>query len=313
MICLNQPVKSENQIPFGKNISVKKFMKNKLANKILFAAIFAAMALAFSSTANFGLTINAGSANANTNSEAAAQATPKPSATAARSLPPAALVADLYYKHDAQKGPFFQIKDRALVDRYFTRATADLIWKDATDSKGEVSALEADPLYDAQDTKIKNFKVGEAKVTGKTATVPVTFANFGRKQTIIYALVLENGNWKIEDIKYTNGSSLLKIFKEDSAATSSAADSEQGEFEGKYQIGDTTCTVKPIKMAFEVKWKNGKGTEIFFSQDRADDKYIFASNPKTGKANVFSFDDENYNTGKFQRADGKEFPVKRIK
>ncbi len=66
-------------------------------------------------------------------------------------------------------------------------------------------------------------------------------------------------------------------------------------------------------MAFEVKWAKGTGTEIFFFQDRADDKYIFASDPKTGKANVFSFDDENYNTGIFYRADGKEFSIKRMK
>jgi len=86
-----------------------------------------------------------------------------------------------------------------------------------------------------------------------------------------------------------------------------------GEFEGKYQIGETTCMVKAVKMAFEVKWEKGKGTEMFFSEGVANDKYIFASHPKTGKSNAFSFDDENYNTGIFYRADGKEFPIKRIK
>jgi hypothetical protein len=66
-------------------------------------------------------------------------------------------------------------------------------------------------------------------------------------------------------------------------------------------------------MAFEVKWEKGSGTEMFFSEGEANDKYIFASKPDTGKANIFSFDDENYNTGTFYRADGKEFPIKRAK
>ena len=66
-------------------------------------------------------------------------------------------------------------------------------------------------------------------------------------------------------------------------------------------------------MAFEVKWKQGTGTEIFFFKGKANDKPIFASNPETGKANVFSFDDENHTTGTFYRGDGKEFPIQKIK
>lgn len=30
------------------------------------------------------------------------------------------------------------------------------------------------------------------------------------------------------------------------------------EFEGTSQVGGTTCTVEPIKMAFEVLWAKGK-------------------------------------------------------
>lgn len=84
-------------------------------------------------------------------------------------------------------------------------------------------------------------------------------------------------------------------------------------FEGKYQVGDTTCTVKPVKMAFEVKWAKGSGVEMFFFQDRANDKIIYSSDPDEGKANSFAFDDENFDTGIFYRADGKEFPIKRVK
>ncbi|MGI8788721.1 MAG: DUF3828 domain-containing protein [Pyrinomonadaceae bacterium] len=226
-----------------------------------------------------------------------------------QTIAPDALVRDLYDQQKKDKGPFFQTKNRALVDKYFDKNLADLIWKDAKEANGEVGALDADPLYNAQDTDIKKFSIGQAKITGERAEVPVTFENFGEKKSFIFMLVQQNSDWKISDIKYGGGSTLTGIFKDNAQNTND----KNGEFEGAYQVGETTCTVKPIKMAFEVKWAKGTGAEIFFSQDRANDKYIFASDPKTGKANVFSFDDENYNTGTFYRADGKEFPIERVK
>lgn len=87
-----------------------------------------------------------------------------------------------------------------MIDKYFTKATANLIWKEAIDSKGEVGALESDPLYNAQDTKIKNFNAGKPDIKDNKAEVPVNFQNFGEKQKITFALVKENSAWKIEDI-----------------------------------------------------------------------------------------------------------------
>lgn len=250
--------------------------------------------------------VEGGAAQANSETNAAA--------SAAQTAAPETLVADLYKQHDAKKSPFFQNKNRALVDKYFTKSTAEMIWKDANrPEQNEIGALGADPLYDAQDTEIKKFAVGKAEIKDKTATVPVTFENFGKKQKIDFALLLENNAWKISDIKYSDYT-LTGLYKEnEKSASNDSEESPTGEFEGKYKIGDTTCTVKPIKMAFEVKWEKGSGTEIFFFKDRANDKYIFASDPPSGKANIFSFDDENYNTGTFYRADGKEFPITRAK
>lgn len=238
-------------------------------------------------------------------------ATPEPAAVAseAKKTAPDALVKSLYEAHKKNNSPFFQTKNRELVNKYFDKNLADLIWKDAVDSKGEVGAIDGDPLYNAQDTDIKNFVIGQAKTDGEKAEVPVNFENFGEKQSFVFMLVSQKGEWKISDINYGGGSTLLGFFK-DNAQKASV---ENGEFEGKYQVGETSCTVKPIKMAFEVKWAKGSGSEIFFSEERANDKYIFAGNPETGKANVFSFDDASYNTGTFYRADGKEFTIKRIK
>jgi hypothetical protein len=220
---------------------------------------------------------------------------------------PDTVVADLYKQHDAKKSPFFQTKSRGLVDKYFTKATADLIWKDAKTSKGEVGAIDFDPLYNAQDVDIKNFAVGKGDVKDENATVAVTFTNYDSKQTLTLALRLIDNNWKIDDIKYPEGHSLLKILKETYAAGNKRA---SGEFEGKYKVGETTCTVKPVKTAFEVRWAKGSGSEYFFYKDATT---FESEEDKTRGRNEFRFDDEEYNTGTFVRADGKTFPVSRAK
>lgn len=125
---------------------------------------------------------------------------------------PEKVVANLYRQH-AKQSPFFQTKNRALVDMYFTKKLADLIWKDALGSKEEVGALDGDPLYNAQDMDIKKFAIQPAKVQGNKATVNVTFENFGKKQASVFVLTMEPKGWKIEDIKYSDGYSLLKILQ----------------------------------------------------------------------------------------------------
>ena len=82
-----------------------------------------------------------------------------------------------------------------------------------------------------------------------------------------------------------------------------------GEFEGKYIVGSTSCTVKPVKMAFEIKWAKGSGTEMFFPAG----EHSFESEAGTSGINRFEFNDENYNSGTFFRGDGKTFPIKRAK
>jgi Protein of unknown function (DUF3828) len=281
----------------------------KITNYLFLTAVLIFSINCSSSTNSIQVNANISPANA-VNSQAAVQATP---AAQTPATAPDALVKELYEQHDKKTSPFFQTKDRALVDKYFDKTLADLIWKDANNSSGEVGAIDGDPLYNAQDMEIKNFSIGQPKIENGKARVVVTFDNFGKKQTITYELVQKDSAWKIEDINYGGGDSLLKWLKETYKGDSEKS-SADGNFEGTYQVGDTTCTVKPVKMAFEVKWKQGSGTEIFFSEGRANDRYIFASRPEgDAKANSFAFDDENYTTGTFYRADGKEFPVKRVK
>ena len=85
------------------------------------------------------------------------------------------------------------------------------------------------------------------------------------------------------------------------------------EFEGKYQVGSTTCTVKPIKMAFEVQWTKGKGAMVFFfDRKTAEGRYVYISEEKAAGKDRFEFDNERLVSGKFIRSDGKVFSVRKI-
>ncbi len=227
--------------------------------------------------------------------------------------PPEKLVAELYKAHDAQKGPFFQ-KDRARIDKYFTKQLGDLVYRDATAPEDGIGAIGSDPLYDAQDVEIKNFAVGNGVVDGAKATVNVTFSNFGEKKTVVFSLVDTAGAWRISDIKYLHGGALLAMLRDaygDGKTNAPPVKNVAGEFEGTYKVGETTCTVKPAKMSFEVRWAKGSGVETFVFEGRDAKGHNFVSEPETGKFNVFTFADENYNSGTFTRADGKVFQVRR--
>lgn len=227
-------------------------------------------------------------------------------ASLAQTTTPSALVADLYKQHDAQKSPFFQEKSRALVEKYFTKSTAALIWKDATTRGNDIGALGADPLYDAQDVEIKGFTVGKAVITGDKATVAVKFTNFGEKKTINFSLIKEGTAWKIQDIDYGEYT-LVGLFNE-----SEGGGEESSNFKGAFRVGPTTCHVTPVKMAFEVRWVRGSGVEMFFAKGSENGKVIFEAEPnKYPKRSQFIFDDESLTRGIYLRGDGRKFSLSR--
>jgi hypothetical protein len=131
--------------------------------------------------------------------------------TPVRRLAPNALVADLYRVHNQKHSPFFQTRSKTLLYKYFEKGLADLIWKDAVTSKGEVGALDGDPLYDAQDMEIKNFAVGKPSYEAGKTKVLVTFQNFGKDKTITFILINGRSGWRINDIDWNDGSTLRGI------------------------------------------------------------------------------------------------------
>ncbi|HEV7681398.1 MAG TPA: GerMN domain-containing protein [Pyrinomonadaceae bacterium] len=133
---------------------------------------------------------------------------------ASKPMSPQALVADLYKQHK-KRSPFFQTRNRALLDKYFDRKLANLLWQDAHSSGDEVGALDGDPLFNAQDMEIKNFSIHEGTGGPRMREVPVTFENFGQPHKVLFRLFATGGTWKIANIEYDDGSSLVEILKSD--------------------------------------------------------------------------------------------------
>ena len=134
---------------------------------------------------------------------------------------PDVVVKNLYEAQKADQGPFFQTKNRALVDKYFTKELADLIWKDAVNSNGESGAIDFDPLYGSQDPQITNFTVMETGWGGDSkfgpddeAVVQVTFKDSGKERMVSFQFKQSRDkNWKIYDVHYRSDGDEVKLVK----------------------------------------------------------------------------------------------------
>src|SRR4051812_183348 len=128
---------------------------------------------------------------------------------------PETVVKELYRVHRNGYGHVFEKQGRKLQQKFFEQKLAALIWKDLTQTpEGEVGNLDFDPLYSAQDMKIKNFRVGASAVKGDTATVPVTFMNYDQKVRLEFLLVNTKTGWKVSNILYGGGSDLVQILSQ---------------------------------------------------------------------------------------------------
>ena len=131
---------------------------------------------------------------------------------ARRANSPDSVVRELYRVHNNGRGHVFDAKGKKYIYKFFDQKLADLIWKEVTQTpEGEVGNLDFDPLYNAQDTKITNFLIGKPVVQGDTATVLVTFRNFGQRTTITIEMNKSKEGWKIGNVLYGDKSDLVKM------------------------------------------------------------------------------------------------------
>jgi len=185
-----------------------------------------------------------------------------------RQMSPREVVADLYRQHKKQS-PFFQRRSRALLDKYFAPELANLLWQDARSSGDEVGALDGDPLFNAQDMEIKNFSIQEGVGGPRMVVVPVSFENFGQKHEIKFRLFSGGGTWRIANIEYDDGSTLLEILKQDRSSQNSqsidiylVAVGDNGKTGKKIGCGDSliavTRTIKKTAAPLTAAMRNDK-------------------------------------------------------
>jgi hypothetical protein len=137
---------------------------------------------------------------------------------------PETVIREIYAIHaeDIKNGAEDRIvngRDRRNLDKYFDKKLADLIWNDLTAERSEddeTGVIDFDLFYAAQeeDSPVANLRINPAHFADDKATVRAVFASGGANETVEYLLVEQTGAWKISDISYRGGKSLLKRFSD---------------------------------------------------------------------------------------------------
>ncbi|CCD88979.1 conserved protein of unknown function [Bradyrhizobium sp. ORS 285] len=126
---------------------------------------------------------------------------------------PAGIMTAIYTrvaKGKGEDGGNFVIADKAARAKYLSKALAAQWAKmDARTPKGEVGAVDFDPITNSQDPDVASFKVVSEKQEADKATIAVTITGhrLERKEqadnVIRYDFVRDEGQWKIDDIRGT--------------------------------------------------------------------------------------------------------------
>ena len=136
----------------------------------------------------------------------------RPSRDAPRTVPDR-LVRALYFEHSKTENPFRETNNRALIDEFFTKQTADLIWNNPRRKQGTWKRSATNPLYNAPDAGIKKMWVEPAAVGGTRAIVYVTFENKGKPEEIKVDMQQTAGRWGITDMIYPDEQRLTELVK----------------------------------------------------------------------------------------------------
>ncbi len=123
------------------------------------------------------------------------------------------LVRALYFEHNKKENPLREKKDRNLVDQYFAKSTADLIWSDAQKPASKVNRDKTNLLFNAPDKDIKKTWVLPAAVGGLRAVVYVTFLNKDKPEEVRVEMIQLNGRWRITEMQYPDGKRLTELVK----------------------------------------------------------------------------------------------------
>lgn len=123
------------------------------------------------------------------------------------------LIRALYFEHNAKENPFREKKDRALVDQFFAKPTADLVWNDAQKSVRKINPTKTNLLFNAPDAAIKKTWVLPGIVAGTRAIVYVTFENKAKPEEIKIDMQQLAGRWRITEMHYPDGKQLTQLLQ----------------------------------------------------------------------------------------------------
>lgn len=123
------------------------------------------------------------------------------------------LVRALYFEHNKEDNPFRETKDRTLIDQFFTKSTADLIWKDTQQKTRKFNCQQTNLLFKAPDKAVKKTWVMPATVAGSRAVVYITFQDNDKPVEIRAELEQIASRWRIADLVYPDGTRLTALLK----------------------------------------------------------------------------------------------------
>lgn len=134
-----------------------------------------------------------------------------PGVGAARDLASARAFVEGLYRGYHGDGPDYLGRQ---ASRVFSPGLLALIRRDkALTPRGDVGALDGDPICDCQDFEITKVAVSvDAKGAGR-ATARARFLNFGEPQTVRFDLVAGPGGWRIDDIHSASTPSLARLLR----------------------------------------------------------------------------------------------------
>ena len=137
----------------------------------------------------------------------------------AQSLPDAqSFVTGLYSAYQRQPGPDYLGKQ---IGEVFAPDLMVLIRREAASvPKGEVGALDGDPICDCQDWQISKVEVTVSAPKPGAAAAEVRFQNAGEPRQVRLDLVAVQRRWRVADVHTPDTPSLAKLLRDSIAQNS---------------------------------------------------------------------------------------------